>query len=129
MLVSEYNYIFVVVLFVVVIFVFYIVLNMVGCVVGSVWLNVRIWLMGGGFVLGVGIWVMYFVGMLVMDYVMNMCFDLFFIGFFMLIVIGFFLFVLWLVSVEKLCLCCLLLGVLVMGLGISVMYYIGMVVL
>lgn len=61
---------------------------MAGRVAGSARSNARIWLMGGGFALGVGIWAMHFVGMLAMDHAMNMRFDPFLTGLSMLIAIG-----------------------------------------
>lgn len=127
--VSEYNHILVAVSFAVAIFASYTALNMAGRVAGSARSNARIWLMGGGFALGVGIWAMHFVGMLAMDHAMNMRFDPFLTGLSMLIEIGSSLFALWLVSAEKLRLRRLLPGALVMGLGISAMHYTGMAAL
>ncbi|ELR3916984.1 EAL domain-containing protein [Salmonella enterica] len=127
--VSEYNHILVAVSFAVAIFASYTALNMAGRVAGSARSNARIWLMGGGFALGVGIWAMHFVGMLAMDHAMNMRFDPFLTGLSMLIAIGSSLFALWLVSAEKLRLRRLLPGALVMGLGISAMHYTGMAAL
>lgn len=99
--VNEYNHILVAVSFAVAIFASYTALNMAGRVAGSARSNARIWLMGGGFALGVGIWAMHFVGMLAMDHAMNMRFDPFLTGLSMLIAIGSSLFALWLVSAEK----------------------------
>lgn len=127
--VSEYNHILVAVSFAVAIFASYTALNMAGRVAGSARSSARIWLMGGGFALGVGIWAMHFVGMLAMDHAMNMRFDPFLTGLSMLIAIGSSLFALWLVSAEKLRLRRLLPGALVMGLGISAMHYTGMAAL
>ncbi|HAC6514260.1 putative bifunctional diguanylate cyclase/phosphodiesterase [Salmonella enterica] len=127
--VSEYNHILVAVSFAVAIFASYTALNMAGRVVGNARTSARIWLMGGGFALGVGIWAMHFVGMLAMDHAMNMRFDPFLTGLSMLIAIGSSLFALWLVSAEKLRLRRLLPGALVMGLGISAMHYTGMAAL
>ncbi|EEJ2352847.1 EAL domain-containing protein [Salmonella enterica subsp. enterica] len=127
--VSEYNHILVAVSFAVAIFASYTALNMAGRVAGSARSNARIWLMGGGLALGVGIWAMHFVGMLAMDHAMNMRFDPFLTGLSMLIAIGSSLFALWLVSAEKLRLRRLLPGALVMGLGISAMHYTGMAAL
>ncbi|EBS6467867.1 bifunctional diguanylate cyclase/phosphodiesterase [Salmonella enterica subsp. enterica serovar Javiana] len=127
--VSEYNHILVAVSFAVAIFASYTALNMAGRVAGSARSNARIWLIGGGFALGVGIWAMHFVGMLAMDHAMNMRFDPFLTGLSMLIAIGSSLFALWLVSAEKLRLRRLLPGALVMGLGISAMHYTGMAAL
>lgn len=127
--VSEYNHILVAVSFAVAIFASYTALNMAGRVVGNARTSARIWLMGGGFALGVGIWAMHFVGMLAMDHAMNMRFDPFLTGLSMLIAIGSSLFALWLVSAEKLRLRRLLPSALVMGLGISAMHYTGMAAL
>ncbi|ELM1618351.1 TPA: EAL domain-containing protein [Salmonella enterica] len=127
--VSEYNHILVAVSFAVAIFASYTALNMAGRVAGSARSSARIWLMGGGFALGVGIWAMHFVGMLAMDHAMNMRFDPFLTGLSMLIAIGSSLFALWLVSAEKLRLRRLLPGTLMMGLGISAMHYTGMAAL
>lgn len=127
--VSEYNHILVTVSFAVAIFPSYTAFNMAGRFAGSARMSAWIWLIGGGFALGVCILAMHFVGMLVMDHAMNMRFDPFLTGFSMPIALDSPLFALWLISAEKLRLRRLLPGVLVMRPGISAMHYTGMAAL
>ncbi|SUG45487.1 histidine kinase [Salmonella enterica subsp. arizonae] len=100
--VSEYNHILVAVLFAVAIFPSYTAFNMAGRFAGSARMSAWIWLIGGGFALGVCILAMHFVGMLVMDHAINIRFDPFLTGFSMPIALDSPLFALWLISAEKL---------------------------
>ena len=62
MLVSQYDYILVVVSFIVAILASYTALNMAGRVSTSTGASAWIWLTGGGIAMGIGIWAMHFIG-------------------------------------------------------------------
>lgn len=129
MLDSQYDYILVVVSFIVAILASYTALNMAGRVStsskGSSW----VWLSGGGVAMGIGIWAMHFIGMLAMNMSMNMRYEPFLTALSMVIAIGSSLFALWLVSAPHLHLRRLIPGAIVMGLGIAAMHYTGMAAL
>ena len=75
MLVSQYDYILVVVSFVVAILASYTALNMAGRVSTSSGASSWVWLSGGGVAMGIGIWAMHFIGMLAMNMSMNMRYE------------------------------------------------------
>lgn len=129
MLVSQYNPILIAISFVVAILAAYTALNMAGRVAGSQGIAARVWLAGGGFAMGVGVWAMHFIGMLAMDLSMSMRYDILLTAVSMFIAIGSSLFALWLVSGEQLRLRRLLPGALIMGSGIVAMHYTGMAAL
>lgn len=129
MLVSQYDYILVVVSFVVAILASYTALNMAGRVSTSSGASSWVWLSGGGVAMGIGIWAMHFIGMLAMNMSMNMRYEPVLTGLSMAIAIGSSLFALWLVSAPKLHLRRLIPGSVVMGLGIAAMHYTGMAAL
>jgi diguanylate cyclase (GGDEF)-like protein len=129
MLVSQYDQILVVISFIVAILASYTALNMAGRVAGSTGVAANVWLTGGGFAMGIGIWSMHFIGMLAMDISMGMNYDMLITGLSMLIAIGASLFALWLVSREQLRLRRLLPGALILGSGIVAMHYTGMAAL
>ncbi len=89
----------------------------------------RIWLTGGGIAMGIGIWAMHFIGMLAMDIAMSMRYKPLLTVISMFIAIGSSLFALWLVSTPRLHLQRLIPGSIVMGLGIVAMHYTGMAAL
>ncbi|WLI76754.1 bifunctional diguanylate cyclase/phosphodiesterase [Kosakonia sp. H02] len=129
MLVSQYDYILVVVSFVVAILASYTALNMAGRVATSTGASSWVWLIGGGVAMGIGIWAMHFIGMLAMNMSMNMRYEPLLTLVSMVIAIGSSLFALWLVSAPALHLRRLLPGSMVMGLGIAAMHYTGMAAL
>lgn len=129
MLVSQYDYILVVVSFVVAILASYTALNMAGRVSTSSGASSWVWLSGGGVAMGIGIWAMHFIGMLAMNMSMNMRYEPVLTGLSMAIAIGSSLFALWLVSAPQLHLRRLIPGSVVMGLGIAAMHYTGMAAL
>lgn len=129
MLVSQYDYILVVVSFVVAILASYTALNMAGRVSTSTGTSSWVWLSGGGVAMGIGVWAMHFIGMLAMNMSMNMHYEPLLTVLSMVIAIGSSLFALWLVSVPELHLRRLLPGSIVMGLGIAAMHYTGMAAL
>lgn len=129
MLVSQYDYILVVVSFIVAILASYTALNMAGRVSTSTGASAWIWLTGGGIAMGIGIWAMHFIGMLAMDISMSMRYDPLLTVISMFIAISSSLFALWLVSTPRLHLQRLIPGSIVMGLGIVAMHYTGMAAL
>jgi len=129
MLVSQYDYILVVVSFIVAILASYTALNMAGRVATSTGTSSLVWLSGGGLALGIGIWAMHFIGMLAMNMSMNMRYEPFLTVLSLIIAIGASLFALWLVSASQLHLRRLLPGACVMGVGIVAMHYTGMAAL
>ncbi|MGG7448586.1 putative bifunctional diguanylate cyclase/phosphodiesterase [Kosakonia oryzendophytica] len=129
MLVSQYDYILVVVSFIVAILASYTALNMAGRVSTSTGASAWVWLTGGGIAMGIGIWAMHFIGMLAMDISMSMRYKPLLTVISMFIAIGSSLFALWLVSTPRLHLQRLIPGSIVMGLGIVAMHYTGMAAL
>lgn len=129
MLVSQYDYILVVVSFIVAILASYTALNMAGRVSTSAGNSSWVWLAGGGLALGIGIWAMHFIGMLAMNISMHMRYEPFLTGLSLVIAIIASLFALWLVSAPQLHLRRLIPGACVMGMGIVAMHYTGMAAL
>ncbi|APG20178.1 EAL domain-containing protein [Kosakonia radicincitans] len=129
MLVSQYDYILVVVSFIVAILASYTALNMAGRVTSSSGTASWVWLSGGGVAMGIGIWAMHFIGMLAMNISMSMLYEPFLTALSMVIAIGSSLFALWLVSGSQLHLQRLIPGAIIMGLGIVAMHYTGMAAL
>ncbi|WP_312691175.1 EAL domain-containing protein [Kosakonia sp.] len=129
MLVSQYDYILIVVSFIVAILASYTALNMAGRVSTSTGTSSWVWLTGGGIAMGIGIWAMHFIGMLAMNMSMSMRYEPLLTVISMFIAIGSSLFALWLVSASQLHLRRLLPGSVVMGLGIVAMHYTGMAAL
>lgn len=129
MQVSQYDQILVVISFIVAIMAAYTALNMAGRVSTNPGKAGWLWLAGGGFALGIGIWAMHFIGMLAMELTMSMSYDPLLTALSMLIAVGSSLFALWLVSTSQLHLRRLLPGSLVMGCGIAGMHYTGMAAL
>jgi diguanylate cyclase (GGDEF)-like protein len=88
-----------------------------------------LWMSGGAFAMGIGIWSMHFIGMLAFDLPIDLAFDLPITLFSLLIAVLSSGFALWLVSQPQLPLLQLGLGALFMGAGISAMHYTGMAAL
>jgi diguanylate cyclase (GGDEF)-like protein len=85
-----------------------------------------VWMCGGAFSMGVGIWSMHFIGMLAFDLPIELAFDIPITVLSLLIAILSSGFALWLVTQPQLPLLQLGLGALFMGAGISAMHYTGM---
>ncbi|EMH4163545.1 EAL domain-containing protein [Pluralibacter gergoviae] len=126
MLFSHYNAILVAVSFLIAILASWAALNMAGRVAISRGRTARLWLIGGGVSMGIGIWSMHFIGMLAMDAAMQMRYDLLLTLLSLAAAIASSLFALKMVSVGRLGLRRLLPGSLIMGSGIVVMHYTGM---
>ena len=84
------------------------------------------WLIGGGIVMGIGIWSMHFVAMLAFSLPMPMSYDMWTVLVSMLPAIIASGGALYLASEEVLSIWQLLIGGVVMGIGIALMHYIGM---
>lgn len=129
MLFSHYNAILVAVSFLIAILASWAALNMAGRVAISRGRAARLWLIGGGVSMGIGIWSMHFIGMLAMDAAMRMRYDVMLTLLSLAAAIASSLFALKVVSAGRLGLQRLLPGSLVMGCGIVVMHYTGMAAL
>jgi diguanylate cyclase (GGDEF)-like protein len=126
MLSGSYSATLVVFSFVVAILASYTALNMAGRVARSTGRSARIWLAGGSFAMGFGIWSMHFVGMLAFSLPIALSYDLFYTALSLLIAIASSAFALWLVCLSRLPVLRLGLGAVLMGLGIASMHYTGM---
>lgn len=85
-----------------------------------------VWMVGGAFSMGIGIWSMHFIGMLAFDLPIEVAFDLPITFLSLLVAILSSGLALWLVSHPQLPMLQLGLGALFMGAGISAMHYTGM---
>lgn len=101
-------------------------LDMAGRVATSTGRVALIWLLGGGFAMGVGIWAMHFIGMLSMSLDMVMSYNEPLTALSMVIAICASIFALWLVCRGDLPFRRLCGGALVLGCGVAAMHYTGM---
>jgi NO-binding membrane sensor protein with MHYT domain/two-component sensor histidine kinase len=104
----------------------YTALDMASRVTQSRGRDARLWLVGGAFAMGAGIWSMHFVGMLAFSLPIRMAYDFPITMASMVIAIVISGFALSLVSRKTLATSTLLLGGLFMGIGICAMHYSGM---
>ncbi|WP_109512980.1 putative bifunctional diguanylate cyclase/phosphodiesterase [Pseudomonas ovata] len=91
--------------------------------------GVWLWIGGGAFAMGIGIWSMHFIGMLAFVLPIDLGYDLFLTLCSLLIAMLSSGIALWVVSQPVLPLRQLMLGALLMGTGISCMHYLGMAAL
>ncbi|VVP47624.1 putative signaling protein [Pseudomonas fluorescens] len=129
MLVSSYNSLYVLFSFAVAILASYTALNMAGRVTRTEGIASALWLAGGSFAMGTGIWSMHFIGMLAFQLPIELGYDLTLTGLSLLIAIASSAFALWLACQTEMPLLRLLLGAVLMGIGIASMHYIGMAAL
>ncbi|MBP2168275.1 diguanylate cyclase (GGDEF)-like protein [Erwinia toletana] len=129
MLVSSYDQVMVIVSFIVAILASYTALDMAGRVGGNSGKTAIIWLLGGGFAMGIGIWSMHFIGMLAMSLPMVMSYNASLTALSMVIAIAASIFALWIVCYGELPLLRLCIGAVVMGSGVAAMHYTGMAAL
>ena len=129
MLMSSYDQLLVIVSIFVAFLASYTALDMAGRVATSTGKAARVWLVGGGFAMGIGIWSMHFIGMLAMNLAMVMSYDplLTLISMFVAVVAS--IFALWIVCYGELVFARLMVGALAMATGVVVMHYIGMAAL
>ena len=129
MLVSSYNSLYVLFSFAIAILASYTSLNMAGRGIRTEGKVSALWLAGGSFAMGTGIWSMHFIGMLAFQLPIELGYDLTLTGLSLLIAIGSSAFALWLACHAEMPLLRLLLGAVLMGIGIASMHYIGMAAL
>ncbi|WPP01621.1 EAL domain-containing protein [Pseudomonas sp. HR96] len=104
----------------------YTALNMAGRVSSAHGKAAGIWLAGGSFAMGFGVWSMHFVGMLAFSLPISISYDLLYTGLSLLIAIASSAFALWVVCQKELPTLRLVLGAIFMGAGIAAMHYTGM---
>ncbi|RAU31799.1 MULTISPECIES: bifunctional diguanylate cyclase/phosphodiesterase [unclassified Pantoea] len=129
MLVTSYDSFTVIVSIIVAMLASFTALDMAGRVASSSGRVALIWLLGGGFAMGVGIWAMHFIGMLSMNLDMEMSYDPVLTAASMLVAILASIFALRLVCVGELPWRRLAGGALVLGSGVVAMHYTGMAAL
>jgi diguanylate cyclase (GGDEF)-like protein len=129
MLVSSYNGLYVLLSLIVAILASYTALNMAGRVTRTQGKASALWLAGGSFAMGTGIWSMHFIGMLAFQLPIELGYDLTLTGLSLVIAIASSAFALWLVCQKEMPLSWLLVGAVLMGIGIAAMHYTGMAAL
>ncbi|QHM74211.1 putative signaling protein [Mixta theicola] len=129
MLATSYDTIMVIVSIIVAFLASYTALDMAGRVVTSTGKAALVWLGGGGFAMGIGIWAMHFIGMLAMNMPMMMSYSGTLTLLSMLIAIAASIFALWIVCFDELRWRRLSYGALVLGSGVVAMHYTGMAAL
>jgi len=129
MLVSSYNSLYVAFSLIVAILASYTALNMAGRVSLTHGKASALWLAGGSFAMGTGIWAMHFIGMLAFRLPIELGYDLALTGLSLLIAIASSAFALWLVCQKEMPWVRLVLGAVLMGIGIAAMHYTGMAAL
>ena len=129
MLMSSYDQLLVIVSFIVAFLASYTALDMAGRVATSTGKAAKVWLFGGGFAMGVGIWSMHFIGMLAMSLPMVMSYDASLTMVSMVIAVAASVFALWIVCYGELPWYRLCGGAVIMGSGVVAMHYTGMAAL
>lgn len=129
MLMSSYDQLLVIVSFIVAFLAPYTALDMAGRVATSTGKVALVWLFGGGFAMGVGIWSMHFIGMLAMSLPMVMSYSASLTVLSMVIAVAASIFALWIVCYGELPWYRLCGGAIVMGSGVVAMHYTGMAAL
>ncbi|MGY4493845.1 putative bifunctional diguanylate cyclase/phosphodiesterase [Pseudomonas sp. TE3610] len=129
MYVSSYNNLYVLFSLIVAILASYTALNMTGRVARAKGRAAALWLAGGSFAMGTGIWSMHFIGMLAFQLPIELGYDLKLTGLSLLIAVASSAFALWLACQKQMPLPRLLLGAVLMGIGIAAMHYTGMAAL
>lgn len=129
MLMSSYDQLLVIVSFIVAFLASYTALDMAGRVATSTGKVALVWLLGGGFAMGVGIWSMHFIGMLAMSLPMVMSYNASLTVLSMVIAVAASIFALWIVCFGQLPWYRLCGGAIVMGSGVVAMHYTGMAAL
>lgn len=104
----------------------YTALDLTGRIATAKGRSAYLWMVGGAFALGTGIWSMHFIGMLAFSLPIELGYDLALTLLSLLIAVLSSGFALWLVSQPSLPVRVLALGALIMGAGISCMHYTGM---
>ena len=126
---SSYNNLYVLFSLVVAILASYTALNMTGRVNRAKGRAAALWLAGGSFAMGTGVWSMHFIGMLAFQLPIQLGYDPVLTGLSLLIAVASSAFALWLACQKEMPLPRLLLGAVLMGIGIAAMHYTGMAAL
>lgn len=126
MLASSYSTVLVIASLVTAVLASYTALNMAGRVANTKGRAAALWLVGGSFAMGFGIWSMHFIGMLAFSLPIPLGYDLALTALSLAIAIGSSAFALWLVCQETLPFSRLTFGAILMGSGIASMHYTGM---
>ncbi|MGP4846053.1 putative bifunctional diguanylate cyclase/phosphodiesterase [Marinobacter sp. 1Y8] len=126
MLPSSYNSVLVAFSLIIAILASYTALNMAGRVSSAKGRASLLWLIGGSFAMGFGVWSMHFIGMLAFSLPIPLGYDLTLTFLSLAIAIGSSSFALWLVCQNELPLSRLCFGAILMGTGIASMHYTGM---
>lgn len=126
MLASSYNNILVIASLITAILASYTALNMAGRVSSARGRAAGLWLVGGSFAMGFGIWSMHFIGMLAFSLPIPLGYDLALTTLSLAIAVGSSAFALWLVCQSELPFSRLCIGAILMGTGIAAMHYTGM---
>ncbi|WP_313683111.1 bifunctional diguanylate cyclase/phosphodiesterase [Pantoea sp.] len=129
MLVTSYDWYTVIVSVLVAMLASFTALDMAGRVATSSGKTALVWLFGGGFAMGVGIWAMHFIGMLSMSLDMVMSYNPLLTAASMVIAVLASIFALWLVCSGDLPWPRLCGGAVVLGTGVVAMHYTGMAAL
>lgn len=126
MLTGTYNLWLVLASILVAILAAYTALDMAGRVTEAQGRAARLWLIGGSFAMGIGIWSMHFLGMLALSLPIPMGYDPAITFLSLLLAIASSAFALWMVCQPGLSTPRLIMGALVMGSGVCGMHYTGM---
>jgi diguanylate cyclase len=129
MLVTSYDWFTVIVSVLVAMLASFTALDMAGRVATSTGKAALVWLLGGGFAMGIGIWAMHFIGMLSMSLDMVMSYNPLLTATSMVIAVLASIFALWLVCSGDLPWPRLCGGAVVLGSGVVAMHYTGMAAL
>ncbi|MEB7539794.1 EAL domain-containing protein [Pantoea anthophila] len=129
MLVTSYDSFIVIVSILVAMLASFTALDMAGRVVHSTGKVALVWLFGGGFSMGIGIWAMHFIGMLSMNMDMVMSYNASLTALSAAIAVCASIFALWLVCHSDLPWPRLAGGALILGSGVAAMHYTGMAAL
>ncbi|EIB97094.1 bifunctional diguanylate cyclase/phosphodiesterase [Pantoea sp. Sc1] len=129
MLVTSYDSFIVIVSILVAMLASFTALDMAGRVVHSTGKVALVWLFGGGFSMGIGIWAMHFIGMLSMNMDMVMSYNASLTALSAAIAVCASIFALWLVCHSDLPWPRLAGGALILGSGVVAMHYTGMAAL
>ncbi|MBI6899623.1 EAL domain-containing protein [Pseudomonas putida] len=129
MLIGSYSSSLVLISLCVAILASYTALDLTGRIATAKGRAVYLWMGGGAFAMGIGIWSMHFIGMLAFSLPIELGYDTTLTAFSLLIAVASSGFALWLVSQPKLPWLQLAFGALIMGTGIACMHYMGMAAL
>ncbi|MEE1887328.1 putative bifunctional diguanylate cyclase/phosphodiesterase [Pseudomonas carassii] len=129
MLIGSYSSSLVLISLCVAILASYTALDLTGRITTAKGRAVYLWMGGGAFAMGIGIWSMHFIGMLAFSLPIELGYDTTLTALSLLIAVASSGFALWLVSQPKLPWLQLVFGALIMGTGIACMHYMGMAAL